>query len=170
MKIVFLDIDGVLNSELTKGKLDKKYYELLKKLVEVTDCYFVVSSSWRCMNLDDTKWELSGHIAETNKKNKNRASKLQDPFPQWLIDRIVGITPRMYAFVGSTAGFHFMVPRGVEVEHYIIMNEIRDQYAIIDDDNDFLIYQQEHLIVTDNSVGLTEDDINRCIDILNTPR
>lgn len=167
MKIVFLDIDGVLNSELTKGKLDKKYYELLKKLVEATDCYFVISSSWRCMTLDDTKWELSGHIAETNKKNKNRASKLQDPFPQWLIDRIVGITPRMYTFAGSTTGIHFLAPRGVEIEHYVITNNIKGEYVIIDDDNDFLIYQKDKLIITDPWVGLTEENINKCIEMLN---
>ena len=168
MKIVFLDIDGVLNSELTKDKLNNQYYELLYKLVEATDCYFVITSSWRCMTLEDTKWELSGHIAETNKKNKNRASKLQDnPFPQWLIDRIVGITPRMYTFVGNTTRIHFLAPRGVEIEHYVITNNIKGKYVIIDDDNDFLIYQKDKLIITDSKIGLTEENINRCIEMLN---
>lgn len=110
MRIVFLDIDGVLNSELTRGKLDERYYKLLGFLVENTDCYFVISSSWRCNALDDTKWELSGNITENNKKNKNRSSKLQDPFPDWLIDRIVGVTPRAYYFINYNAKHHFIAP------------------------------------------------------------
>lgn len=168
MKIVFLDIDGVLNSELSKGKLNNQYYELLRKLVEAADCYFVITSSWRCMTLDDTKWELSGHIAETNKKNKNRASRLQDPFPQWLLDRIVGITPRAYYFINYNTTRQYLCPRGTEIERFMNDTElVIDDYVIIDDDSDFMIYQKDKLIIVDSYTGLTENDIEKCINLFN---
>ena len=61
MNIVFLDIDGVLNSmpyfESIKGKRDKIYNEidesklpLLKRIVEENNAHIVLSSTWR--NLD----------------------------------------------------------------------------------------------------------------------
>ena len=168
MKLVFLDIDGVLNSELTRGRLDNRYYELLWQLVERTDCYFVISSSWRCMNVEDTKYELSGHIVENNKKNKNRSSKLQDPFPQWLVDRIVGITPRAYYFINYNIQKHFLCPRGMEIDRFMEDTDLPiDNYVILDDDNDMLLSQAEHLVKTDYWVGLTETDIEKCVKILN---
>ena len=61
MNIVFLDIDGVLNSmpyfESIKGKRDKIHNEidesklpLLKRIVEENNAHIVLSSTWR--NLD----------------------------------------------------------------------------------------------------------------------
>ena len=54
MKIIFLDIDGVLNSvryDCTKtesdGNIDKTRLPLLKELVDKTDAKIVLSSSWR---------------------------------------------------------------------------------------------------------------------------
>lgn len=169
MKIVFLDIDGVLNSSLTHGRLDKQYYELLQQLVEYTDCYFVISSSWRCMNVEDTRYELSGHIKENNKKNKNRASKLQDPFPDWLIDRIVDITPRAYYFINYNIQKHFLCPRGIEIDKFLKDTDIDvENYVILDDDDDMLLSQINHLVVTDDEAGLTETDVQKCIKILNS--
>lgn len=168
MKICFLDIDGVLNSAQTHGRLHTRYYELLRRLVDATDCHFVITSSWRCMNLEDTKYELSGHIDAANKKNRNRPSMLQDPFPEWLLDRIVGVTPRAYYFVNYDTHRHFLCPRGVEIEHFMRETDIiMDAYVIIDDDTDFLSHQVEHFVHVDPTVGLTPDDVARCVDILN---
>ena len=46
--VIFLDIDGVLNSESTKSNtdLDFRYIMNLKQLVEVTKADIVLSSSW----------------------------------------------------------------------------------------------------------------------------
>ncbi len=55
MKVIFLDIDGVLNSEryvkscgICGLVIDPKRMELLKKLVNATDAKIVLSTSWRC--------------------------------------------------------------------------------------------------------------------------
>ena len=54
MKIIFLDIDGVLNCDKTPNPrkfpyiVDRKLLARLKKLLERTGAKVVLSSSWRC--------------------------------------------------------------------------------------------------------------------------
>jgi hypothetical protein len=54
MKIIFLDIDGVLNCDKTPNPrkfpyiVDKKLLARLKKLLDRTGAKVVLSSSWRC--------------------------------------------------------------------------------------------------------------------------
>lgn len=55
MKIIFLDIDGVLNSRQyddrrrpEDGNIDKSRLPLLKQLVDRTGARIVLTSSWRC--------------------------------------------------------------------------------------------------------------------------
>ena len=54
LKIIFLDIDGVLNSirydrqrTIDQGNIDETRLQLIKKLVDVTEARIVLSSSWR---------------------------------------------------------------------------------------------------------------------------
>ena len=56
MKLLFLDIDGVLNSfrsdlvlsnEHTVENLDPIAVELVRKVVEITGCVICLSSEWR---------------------------------------------------------------------------------------------------------------------------
>lgn len=46
MKVIFLDIDGVLNSKGT-STLDDTYISRLKEIVKATDAKIVLSSSWK---------------------------------------------------------------------------------------------------------------------------
>ena len=53
MKVIFLDVDGVLNCQKTEAKcrgfigVDSKKVKLLKKIVDATDAKIVLSSSWK---------------------------------------------------------------------------------------------------------------------------
>lgn len=49
MKILFLDVDGVLNTtkSTTFLSLSKPKLRLLEKIVKETGCYIVLSSTWR---------------------------------------------------------------------------------------------------------------------------
>lgn len=47
MKIIFLDIDGVLNYENSKSKVEEEKVKLLKEIVGRTDAEIVLSSDWR---------------------------------------------------------------------------------------------------------------------------
>lgn len=59
MKVVFLDIDGVLNREASKNNndvsVDKKHVVLLKELAEKTGAAIVLSSGWKLWFDDDMK-------------------------------------------------------------------------------------------------------------------
>ncbi len=45
--------------------------------------------------------------------------------------------------------------------------EVDFNYVILDDDSDMLLEQAEHFVKTDTYLSLSEDDIERAINILN---
>ena len=159
MKIIFLDIDGVLNSEKAYRSGECNYTkwnwengmedhhqsfcswskELLNKLIEETDAKIVISSTWRSSGVEFMRkvWELEGMSGE-----------------------IIGITPN---FRGGINGY--TIPRGCEIEHYLKhdlkFNHINwdkdtqqqymdrsgiENYIIIDDDSDMLYGQRNHFV------------------------
>lgn len=156
-KYIFLDIDGVLNSEQyyiekpwpqrfeeLKDKLDEhiafgiahidpKAVKLLNRLVEETNAKIVVSSSWRGDYALQTIFSLAG-IAEP----------------------IYGETPRSE---------HRW--RGAEIETWLEERQEPYKYVILDDDSDMLDTQRNNFIHTDWKVGLTEENVSKAIRILN---
>lgn len=136
MRIIFLDIDGVLNSKetLTKSShngimgIDPFRVLLLHRIVEATGAKVVLSSSWRY-----------GFYEQINKN--------------------------VIPLIGKTD----MEPcgnRGCEIQGFIRMDVGTDKvekYAILDDDNDFLIEQQPNLFRTTFDEGLTEEIAKRVI-------
>lgn len=78
-------------------------------------------------------------------------------------------------------GIHLSIPRGVEIKQWIDTHihsengknwnykEIGSDfnYVILDDDSDMLLEQAEHFVKTDTLLGLSEDDVERAIKILN---
>ena len=157
MKIIFLDIDGVLNCESAYRNGECQYQEwiwedgrkdhyqrfcvrskeLLNKLIDETDAKIVISSTWRHSGIEFMKkvWkmeEMSGDI--------------------------IGIIPSL-----RTKGLH--IPRGMEIGYYlnndlqfqhinwdeVIQQEYMDKtgvenYIIIDDDSDMLYNQRNHFV------------------------
>lgn len=166
MKIIFLDIDGVISTEKSHYALDKDACDLLGKIIDATDAKIVISSSWRRNTVEDTKEELT-------------TIRHSVPFPFPYADRIVGVTIRAYAYIMQ--GIHLSIPRGVEIKQWIdthIHSEngknwnykeigVDFNYVILDDDSDMLLEQAEHLVKTDTLLGLSEDDVERAIKILN---
>ena len=167
MRVIFLDIDGVLNSEdyakrYHKEHLREKGYhifvdpdavELVKELCEETNCKIIISSSWRGFTLKDTIADLNGY---------------RDLQP--LTKYIIGVTPR-------SAERH----RGKEIEmllnnwercvdRSLIHSSYRDrgliEYAIVDDDSDILPTQKGHFVQTDWSTGITKEDIDWIKEVL----
>lgn len=129
--VLFLDIDGVLNSEAwyrrrPKGpwcearEFDPEAMWLLKAVVAMSDCEIVVSSSWR----------IGRKLEELQ--------KLLIGFP------VIGKTPELDSRE---------VGRGAEVDHWLRNNRSRTRYAIVDDGSDF--YEHQNLVRTDWKLGLT---------------
>ena len=95
MKIIFLDIDGVLNSSEYRKRMGRKYYSeiidrskmpLLKKIVEATGAKIVLSTSWRKFwNEGESQLDAVGQHINTvfeefglSVHSKHRSEKMPD--------------------------------------------------------------------------------------------
>ena len=150
-KILFLDFDGVLNTEHYQGLLqyqgkpwqdeygaffDPKAVKQLKRIIDATDADIVVESSWKYLGLDAMKelWEVRN-----------------------LPGTIIDITPSL---LGKN--------KGVEIASWLTEQANQNiRYAIIDDEYVILDSQLPHFILTNPYEGITEEQANRAISILN---
>lgn len=158
MKILFLDIDGVLNYQefYTRGRRDAPYplseicpvaINLLNKIVVETGCKLVISSTWRHSGLEYCRNVLQecGCIGD-----------------------VVDITPSLN---------EKWTERGNEILKYLQDNQlykydeyyrINHCYAILDDDSDMLYQQRHNFFECSPLYGLTQDIAVRVIEFLNT--
>ena len=150
-KIIFLDIDGVLNTEHYQGLLqyqgkpwqdeygaffDPKAVKQLKRIIDATDADIVIESSWKYLGLDAMKelWEVRN-----------------------LPGTIIDITPSL---LGKN--------KGVEIASWLSKYAKQDiRYVIIDDEYVILDSQLPHFILTNPYEGITEEQANRAISMLN---
>lgn len=153
MNIVFLDIDGVLNSdvyytmksnvnkEFPFSEIDPRNIFLLNKILERTGAGIVISSNRR---LEYTKDVISDCFKKLG-----------------FIGEIIGYTPDLCSYN------KFMV-RGNE-----ILKWMTDEcpvnltnYVIIDDESEILYEQKDNFVKVDNAIGLCNTDVLKSIKIL----
>lgn len=165
MKIVFLDIDGVLNHEIYAIKrldegyktpvhnIDPESVKVLNFLVEQTDAKVVISSSWR-----------RGHTVD------ELATKL---YKSGFKGQVIDFTPKLY-FKTDGVEYNYSVPRGCEIKAWLELNKdilgekiSKVKYVILDDDSDMLYWQRENYFRVDPYCGLTYNVVHRAIQFLN---
>jgi hypothetical protein len=60
--------------------------------------------------------------------------------------------------------------RALEVNEWLRLyagqNSLSYKYVILDDFNDFLVLQQEHVIITDPNLGITKEDVVKTLELL----
>jgi hypothetical protein len=129
MRVIFLDIDGVLNCWETTERwrgfigIDPKLAQRLAELVRVTSAKVVLSSTWR-RDPDWLKTMQANHVVG-------------------LIDRTPLLPNR---------------PRGEEIDLWLHEHPEVERYAIIDDDSDMLDEQMSSYFRTSfYEDGLTEE-------------
>ena len=136
MKIIFLDIDGVLNhqgmtdEDWTKygtcgGSIDPQSVKVLNDFTDETGAKIVVSSTWRLDGLDRVRKALE---------------------EAGVMAGIIDITPRFT---------HPGYVRGNEIKCWLDAKTYVDSYVIFDDDSDMLFSQRFNFINVDPYVGLT---------------
>lgn len=151
-KILFLDIDGVLASYdyllSLKGFIDKEKVALLNML-KPYDVEVVISSSWGYN--EDTVKQLTAcglelpiiggteHFYSDWMCRGNEIAK-------WLVDTF----DEYNVYTGKASSYS-----GKDYE-----------YVILDDDEDMLMCQKDNFIHVDRNTALTEENINKAIDIL----
>lgn len=143
MKVIFLDIDGVVNTHLTPvgwvpnpekpGETvmtcaDQEKVFMLNNMVDKHGFKVVLSSSWRM----DKEW---------------RATMKANGF--------------IFEFLGSTPDFYGRTSRGTEIQSWLEgakgMHPPVEGYAIIDDNADMLAQQKPNFFKTQWGVGLTQE-------------
>lgn len=151
--ILFLDIDGVLNSHdyvrrggslscRTDG-IDSLAVAHLQRIVDETHCSLILSSTWRLIH---PLSEMRGRLI---------AKGMRSPCP------LRGKTPDLSPRGGTIERYQ----RGLEVNAWINTMGFKARYACIDDDGDFMPGQ--NLVQTDFRTGLLAEHADRCIRILN---
>lgn len=146
MKVIFLDIDGVVSTFECKWRLDINKLLLLYDIIYDTDAKIVISSSWRhgCKTIEELK-------------NKFRTFRL----PPLLKDTIDDIFLQYIVGMTSIAGI-----RGEEIKQYLDTHNDIESYVILDDDSDMLKEQLFNFVQTDGFEGLTTREVKLCISIL----
>ena len=169
MHVIFLDVDGVLNSEAFNRKLEEQHRQLghhevcecfklmrqidreavsrLNRLIVVTESKIVISSSWR--KLFDPP-ELQRILVEHG-----------------LVAEIIGETPdgpndpeMLEAFGPIDRIF-----RGHEINLWLTKHPEVDRFVILDDGSDMAMHTNR-LVQTDCEVGLIDEDVELAIRVM----
>jgi len=149
--LMFLDIDGVLNSikwmkerSHRSKKIDPSNIDNMNKFIDYHACDIIISSSWRII------YDI-----------KEIISYLKD---KGLIGNIIGKTPILYDSENN---------RGCEIKSWLINNNYKNDkfvynknklfknlykvpYIIIDDSTDMLYEQKDHFLKTETETGFTK--------------
>jgi hypothetical protein len=179
MKIIFLDIDGVLNV-IEQGRdeygqiFHQHFIDNLKKIIDETGAKIVLSSSWRKSSLT---------IIQEMWKFRN------------LPGEVIDVTPSLYLQKGGSIVFYnnklvkeptpkingYTIPRGAEIEYWLknessLIDKVTN-YVILDDDTDMLFNQRNNFVQCSNNIehedcidigyGLTNICTDKAIKILN---
>lgn len=138
MKILFLDIDGVLNNiaSLAEGvHLIPEKCVMLRECLKDLDVKIVISSSWRIL------YDLKMLREILRRSGLNIC--------------VYDVTPKLNGC------------RGLEIYTWLNNNQNISQYCIIDDDADMLDEQLDFFVKCDVKVGLTSREIRIIKDIFN---
>lgn len=150
--IVFLDFDGVLNTEQYQARLaidgkptkdawgplfDPCAVANLRKILEATDAAIVISSSWRYLyRLGSLRmmWEV-----------RELPGEILDTLP-----------------CGAS-----YISRGEDIEYWLEKHGHPD-YVIVDDLDDFLPSQHKRFVETNPTIGITGADAHKAIEIIDS--
>jgi hypothetical protein len=165
LKLIFLDIDGTVNSDAycTSKEyleetsqmseqlimlvnhyvlLDPKALGLVNDLVDRSGATVVLSSTWRA------KYSPS----EITKMMQDRGATFT----------VSDSTPVLHGKVNSSR-----IPRGKEISAYLAKLEVKPESFVILDDHDDMLSLGQFLVKTTMKLGLTSDDVERALKILN---
>lgn len=164
MKIIFLDIDGVFNSEdygnsefyliSTAGlsdaeimlthhhhHLDPLAIKTFNDLVKRSGAEVVLSSTWRGRYSPEVMTQML----------KERGAEFE----------IKASTPKLFGKMSER------IPRGKEIAAYLRGLEVQPESFVILDDHDDMLQLKKYLVQTSMKHGLTTDDVEKALKILN---
>ena len=153
MNVIFLDIDGVLNSwqydhlyrSVNDGNVDETRLPLLKHLVEQTNAKIILSSSWR------KHWNKDASLCDPV------GLELENLFSQYQLS-IFDKTPEL-PNNDREEEIMMWLNQNQSVTHFVVIDDMRFGWSDL----------QEHLVNTNYRIGrgLEESHIHEAIRILN---
>lgn len=187
MKVIFLDIDGVLNVHY-KGRQDEygqafhpNFVENLREVIDKTGAKIVISSTWRMSGLQ---------VMQEMWKHRNLPGEVIDITPLAEMQKF----RRLDMDLDEDKKKGGSAPRGIEIEEWLKWNGFQrinwskevqleylekakvKNYVILDDDSDMLYSQREHFVKCSNrgdepdhesTYGFTVKAKEEAIEILN---
>lgn len=173
-KVIFLDIDGVMNSaqydcwrhknHIRKyGSIDPRECYRMSRFCKDYDIKLVISSSWRNGN----SWQ---QCYDEFMRDGLGLGEFNHHGIQLLCPYIVGVTPYSKSrHRGQEIQYFFDITNGQYKEFKKVMKEdfVISNYCIVDDDNDMLESQKKHFVQTNPWTGLTKKDYRKIKQILN---
>lgn len=158
MKVIFLDIDGVLNSEefLRNNQnemIDRNNVNILKNVIDKTGAVVVMSSGWRLW-FDDNMMPRDGYSQCLYDILLEFDIKVFDKTPDFSTEEIR---------INKT----FSKVKAKEIIAWLSEHETVDKYVVLDDLNLNNEEVNSHLVRTNAQVGITEDDAMRVIEMIN---
>lgn len=140
MKVIFLDVDGVLNHTNSKSKVEDEKAKLIKQIVDETNAKIVLSSDWRYyLNTDDED-----------------------------VDLLIRMLSKYGMEIMSSTPITKHGYRVAEIYQWIKewQGEPIEKFVILDDRGDMKPYM-DRLVQTDFDYGLVKKDTKIAIKLLN---
>lgn len=130
---------------------DPNAVDNLKKIIDETGADIVISSSWKSFGISELEdmWQDRG-----------------------LPGKLIGITPNTVSdemlLSADLDNMELFSIRGTEIKEWLTKHGKHvSHYAIIDDMDNMLTEQRLHFVKTDPEIGITVDDAEKAIMILN---
>lgn len=154
MKVLFLDVDGVLNCRTTIERhpryhflgIDRRLVEPLNDVLRRTGAKVCVSSTWR---LTETVESMQGILTDAGVECE-----------------VVGLTPQLDR--PSTYGRRLYAKRCTEIERWLDGRDDVEAFAIVDDDQDAGDSERTRAVFvqTDTDLGLQPREADKLVRIL----
>ncbi len=144
MKVIFLDFNGVLDTNETMNEINPDNLQRLKRIVDETGAKIVITSSLKNNSL------ITGHISKG-------LQKIIEEIEQPGIE-VIGLTPQARS-------------REEEIKLYLSQHQEIENYCILDDDYE-MEDLKDHLVklpsqMQEGQMGLDEIHMIKAINILN---
>lgn len=168
--IIFLDVDGVLNCQLHyESKQFKNYKEAKKSLVKEVKAGRIERLEYYSSQICKNRIRMLSELC-------NETNTVVVVSSTWRSNQTVEQLQEMFDYCGGTfkvidkTGHCECRTRGCEIKKWLYDNTEKHfgikyydfyRYAIIDDDSDMLLDQQNHFFQTDNYSGLTPNTCYR---------
>lgn len=168
MKILFLDVDGVLNSgESFHINHQARLAAEARGEIKIGSVGAIKEFGWPLGHLYTPYLERLNRILEETDaqivvSSVWRSNELEE-LQSWFTTKGFKYKERI---IDRTANFQLSYGRGYEIQEWLNNSDDVERFAILDDDSDML-HLMPYLVHTDQRVGLQDENVNEAIALLN---